>query len=292
MAGDTSEREGLLPTDALHGLQIGISVSDSTDLTRLGLLDTHFRLALGEIARCVLVSGGQITYGGHLDPDGYTAFLVQELHRYSRRDGPLHVCLAWPEHRRIALTDLSQERDSLGLYGDITCLSVDGAPLDPAAGRGEAAIPEEDNNVRARSLTSLRRYMAENTDGRIFLGGKREGFQGALPGLVEEAVIALEHAQPIYLAGGFGGVTLDIIKALQVDGGSWFPSLADAPAPDERLTSGLERLTEIRNREDWQGLDNGLSEEENRKLAATHRSSEIAALIGLGLGRRFARSEE
>lgn len=290
MAGDASEREELLPSDALRGLRLGISVSDSADLARLGLLETHFRLALGEIARCVLVSGGQLTYGGHLDPDGYTVFLVQELYRYSRRDGPLHICLAWPEHRRIALSDLNQEATSLGLYGDITCLDVDGVPVDPVAGRGETPAPEEDNDARARSLTSLRRYMAENTEGRIFLGGKREGFQGALPGLVEEAVIALEHGQPVYLAGGFGGVTLDIVKALEVDDGAWLPALADAPAPDERLTAGLGRLADIRGRDGWQGLDNGLSDEENRKLAVTHRPSEIAALIGLGLGRRFAKA--
>nr|VFJ60361.1 MAG: hypothetical protein BECKDK2373C_GA0170839_108024 [Candidatus Kentron sp. DK] len=38
--------------------------------------------------------------------------------------------------------------------------------------------------------------------------GKRMGFTGDWPGLVEEAIFALETDQPIYLAGGFGGVTL------------------------------------------------------------------------------------
>jgi hypothetical protein len=32
-------------------------------------------------------------------------------------------------------------------------------------------------------------------------------------------------------------------------------------------------------------LKNGLSDEENRRLAASHRSSDIAALVSLGLGR-------
>jgi hypothetical protein len=34
-----------------------------------------------------------------------------------------------------------------------------------------------------------------------FIGGKSEGFQGELPGALEEALIALEIGQPIYLAG-------------------------------------------------------------------------------------------
>ena len=284
---NTPEQEKLLPSNALNGVRLGISVSDSADLGRLGLLETHLRLGLAEIARIVLVSGGQLTYGGHLDPAGYTAFLVQELHRYSRRDRPLQICLAWQEHRRISVSKLKKERESLGLYGDITCLDPDGRKIDPAQGRSEDPVPETDDSLRKKSLTSLRRYMAEYTDGRIFIGGRREGFQGDLPGLVEEAILALEVSQPVYLAGGFGGVTMDIVRALGVDDGTWFPEKPDVPAPDERLTRGLQKLVDMRDETGRVGLQNGLSDDENRQLAATHRPSEIAALIGLGLGRRF-----
>jgi hypothetical protein len=58
----------LLPSEGLRGARIGISVSDSPDLDRLGLLEIHFRLALAEIG--VLVSGGTLAYGGHLRRDG------------------------------------------------------------------------------------------------------------------------------------------------------------------------------------------------------------------------------
>lgn len=281
----------LLPSNALKGVRLGISVSQSDDLGRLGLLEKHFRLALGEIARCVLVSGGELTYGGHLDPDGYTPFLIQELNRYGRRDRPLHICLAWQEHRKLSVRELNEERESLGLYGDITCLAVDGTPIDPVEGRSEDPVPEENEDVRKSSLTALRHYMAQNTEGRIFIGGQRQGFQGDLPGLVEEAVIALKAQQPVYLAGGFGGVTMNIAQALEIDDGSWFPPHPDAPASDARLVRGLGMLDEIRKKVEWTGLENGLSEDENRKLAATHRPSEIAALISIGLGRRFATAE-
>lgn len=291
MTENTQKEENLLPSNALDGVRLGISVSDSADLARLGLLETHFRLALGEIARCVLVSGGQLTYGGHLDPEGYTNFLVQELHRYNRRDRPLHICLAWQEHRKLSVQELNEERKLLGLYGDVTCLDADGKVVDPVQERPADAVPETDDDVRMRSLTALRRYMAGNTEGRIFMGGRREGFQGNLPGLVEEAIVALEAGQPIYLAGGFGGVTMDIIRALEVDDCAWLPAIPDAPALDERLTRGLERLADFRRQEGWTGLRNGLSVDENRQLAATHRPSEIAALISLGLGRRFGATE-
>ncbi len=288
MAGETPKEAELLPSNALADVRLGISVSGSADLGRLGLLETHFRLALGEIARCVLVSGGQLAYGGHLNPEGYTAFLIQELHRYSRRDRPLHIYLAWQEHRKLSVRDLKKEQGSLGLYGDITYLDVDGNPIDPAQGRPEEPAPEADADVWKQSLTSMRRYMAQNTHGRIFIGGRREGFQGDLPGLVEEAVIALEAKQPVYLAGGFGGVTMDIVQVLGVDDGPWLPEKPDASAPDGRLLRGLGMLADIRKQDSWAGLENGLSDGENRKLAASHRPSEIAALISLGLARRFS----
>src|SRR5437899_2225847 len=120
----------LLPSNALAGLCIGISVSESTDLARLGLLETHFRLALAEIARCVLVSGGSLAYGGHLKPEGYTSFLVKELQKYGRRDRPLLICLAWQEHRALPVGELDGNKKDLGLFGEIVCLDPAGAEVD------------------------------------------------------------------------------------------------------------------------------------------------------------------
>lgn len=289
-----SKRKILLPPNALAGIRLGISVSESPDLLRLGLLETHFRLALGEIARCVLVSGGHLAYGGHLQPDGYTSFLAQELERYSRRDRPLRICLAWSEHRRMTLGALEAEKhrlglygERLGLYGEIVCLAVDGAVIDPAAGRDDATPPPEDEATRRQSLTGLRRYMAGNTSGRVLIGGKREGFQGDMPGLLEEARFSVEQGQPVYVAGGFGGITWDIAVALGIDSGKWFPALPNAPAPDERVVRGISRLVEAAKATGGKSLKNGLTEEENQRLAACHRPSEIAALVSLGLGRRF-----
>ena len=281
----------ILPPNALAGIRLGVSVSDSPDLARLGLLETHFRLALGEIARCVLVSGGHLTYGGHLQPDGYTAFLIHELHRYSRRDRPLHICLAWPEHRKLAVSDIKEQQKALGLYGQIDFLDQTGKVTDPYENRTAEPSPETNEETCKASLTAMRFYMADNTNARVFIGGKSQGFQGDLPGVVEEALIALKHKQPIYLAGGFGGVTTGIIQALDVDDGSWLPEMSDGDPQDERTLKGLNMLTDFPKRKDWTGLDNGLSDEENRRLAASHRPSEIAALISLGLGRKFGATQ-
>ncbi len=273
----------LLPPDALRGMRLGISVSESTDLGRLGLLEEHFRLALGEIARVVLVSGGGLAYGGHLHPGGYTEFLEGELQRYGRRDRPLLVCLAWQEHRELLLSDLMQRRN-LGLFGRVICLDPDGEETDPADGRGETPMLVNDPDVRRRALTAMRRYLCDRTDGRVLLGGKRRGFQGEIPGLMEEALLALAARQPLYLAGGYGGVTMDIARALGIDDGRWMPPETGAPPEDPRFIEGQARLAALTHAPDWRGMRNGLSDHENRTLATSHRPSDIAALISLGLG--------
>lgn len=274
----------LLPKDALRGMRLGISVSESPDLDRLGLFEAHFRLALGEITRAVVSGGGELIYGGHLRPEGYTAFMFGELQRYARRDRPLLVCLAWHIHRAMPLTELARFQHELGLLGKVVCLDPNGNEIDPAEGRDEPPILDEDPALRRASLTSMRRYMLRQQDGRVFLGGRQEGFQGELPGLMEEALLALEGGQPIYLAGGFGGITLDIARALKVDDGAWLPP-SESPPEDPRYAKGYEQLLELARSSTWQGLRNGLTDEENRRLAASHRPSDIAALVSLGLGR-------
>jgi hypothetical protein len=280
----------LLSPNALAGVRIGISVSESPDLARLGLFEVHLRLAVAEIARCILVSGGTLAYGGYLAPEGYTSFLLKELHKYSRRDRPLLVCLAWQEHRELALSEIEASRQDLGLYGRIVCLDPEGQEVDPREGRGEAPLAIDNSQVRTRALTGLRRYLCSQTQGRVLIGGKRDSFQGEFPGLIEEALLSMEARQPLYLAGGFGGVTADIAKALGVDDGAWLPRRLDEPAENPRLLTGIARLGALTRVKTWAGLDNGLTDGENRRLAASHRPSDIAALVSVGLGRRLRES--
>ena len=131
--------------------------------------------------------------------------------------------------------------------------------------------------------------MTTITQARVLIGGKRHGFEGEIPGLMEEALFALGAKHPLYLAGGFGGVTLDIAASLGVDDGTWLPARPDTPADDPRLVAGRVKLRALAQDRAWTGLNNGLTDDENRRLAASHRPGEIASLVGLGLGRRARR---
>jgi len=276
----------LLPRDALAGKSIALSASETADLGRLGFVQAHFHLALAEITRCVLVAGGAFAYGGHLKPGGLTSFLINELERYGRKDQSFMICLCWHVHRGMSLADLDQNRHLLGLFGRLVLLDLEGEEL--ASGNSDrTSAPETiaDDATKSKGLTSLRRFMAKKTAGRVVIGGKRSGFEGAMPGLIEEALTTLEAGGALYVVGGFGGVAVDIARALDIDDGSWLPVLSEAADP--RLTAGLETLRAFAAKPGWRGLDNGLSAEENRRLAVSYRPSEIAALISLGLGRKI-----
>lgn len=286
-AGPTPSTE-LLPANALTGVRVGISVSDSPDLARLGLLEIHFRLALGEIARCVVVSGGMLSFAGRIDPTGYTAFLIKELQRFHRRDRPLLVTLALAEHRALTQQELQECRADMGLFGSLECLDQDGSVIASTADEGSrAGFEPPDETLSTQALSAMRVYLGQKCDARVLLGGRRTGYRGEVPGLIEEAVQTIQRGKPLYLAGGFGGVTFDIVATLGVDDGSWFPAAHGQATSDQGLTNGLTQLTDVASRGNWDVTSNGLTIEENKRLAATHRPSEIAALVSLGLGRIF-----
>ncbi|MFD1156801.1 hypothetical protein [Roseovarius aestuarii] len=280
MPNDANE---FLPSDALNGLSLGISVSDSADLPQLGLFEDHFRLALGEIARTILFAGGQLYYGGHLRDDGYTQFIVDELQRYGNRNSPFKVCLAYTEHQRLSAEEISKQEEHLGLFGEIIFLDEDGVPTDYS--------PQEDPlsfapscELLERSLSGLRNFLVRTTDARVVLGGKRTGFFGRYPGIIEEILVSVDAGKPLYLAGGFGGATLDAISILAPDNAAWFRRYETEQDDYQKVLAGLDALQEAATRsQDWS--KNGLSAEENAILAATYRPSEISALVGHGLGK-------
>ena len=273
-----------LPTGKLNQRRLAISMSNSPDLDRLGLTDTHINLVLGEVARAVLIAGGTLAYGGHLRAGGFTGHLLTEVERYGSLDYPaLLICLAWQNHRELTRPELAETRENIEGFADVVFLDPDGNEVDPEAGRGDEPAPVDDAD-RAPALTAMRRYLEQRADARLAIGGKRGGFEGRMPGLVEELLLAVEHGTPLYLAGGFGGATIDAAGILGAGDTSWFSARPETP--DERFTYGLAELARARDEGGW-SPDNGLDEAENNRLIATPRPSEIASLVAVGLHRRF-----
>jgi hypothetical protein len=278
--------ETQLGDETLGNVRVGFSVSESRELGRLGLREAHLRLALGELGRVVIRAGGSVVYGGHLQETGYTAFLASELDRYGRADQPLRLVLGWPEHHKLALSELKRHQRALGLKGSFTYLDREGNETDPMDGRGEEPAPVDTAEV-AESLSALRTFLASVTDARILLGGKESGFEGRMPGIVEEAQLAIAARQPLFLIGGFGGATASIAQIACQQPERWPPRDPAHDDVDPRATHALAEVRAVIDSSGWSITANGLNIEDNLRLSTSHRPSEIATLVAIGLSRTF-----
>lgn len=276
----------LVPPDALAGVCVGLSVSDSADLARLGLDYRHAELAVGELTRAVLIAGGRVVYGGRIKPSGFTQQLMSEVRRYGTSRHSLTLVLALPEHLKLTDAELDLLDRDLGTWGRLVLLDGEGSVLShPRRGTtGEVELRGED---RAVAYSGLRRYITGATDARVLVGGQLRGYHGAMPGLVEEAILSIERQQGLYVAGGFGGAAALIAEALGLRM-EWLPGHIPEGRQDPEVQQSINRLVEVAGQRGWSAGRDGLTEAERAQLSASHRPADIASLSVLGLARRFA----
>ena len=275
----------LTSRDALAGVRVGISVSDSDDLPRLGLSKAHAEIAVGEIARAVLIAGGSLVYGGRLKPSGFTRYLMHEVRRYARNQAALTLCLAAPEHRKLSRDEFDQADRKLGTKGRIVCLDEDGGEVDDIL-RSKSVEPDPlDDDLAAHAYSSLRTFMGTITDARVLLGGNLANFAGRAPGIIEEAIVAVETRQPVLVAAGFGGAAALVARQLQIDDLRWAPQDFPLRPNDERIDRALAQLDEVAAAASWDSTSTELDPEELHQLSASHRAGEIASLVVAGLSR-------
>jgi hypothetical protein len=255
----------------LEGWTIAVSVSDSPDLAYLGLDERHLRDIMVEIARHLMSAGATLVYGGDLRQHGYTELLFEVAARYHKdTDGrpALTNVLPWPVHIGIAPDDLAQRMRDLGEYAQLVRLAPDGSPLPQDA---ELAQMQPRDDEWTPALTAMRHRVTEQTQARIVLGGAVDKYRGRMPGIAEEAMLAIDAKQPIYLLGGFGGCTGDICAGMK---------LVETGQPARRW-----EMRDLLARTTVDNLHNGLTLAENQRLACSVHTDELVTLILRGLRR-------
>lgn len=278
----------LLPTDALAGVTVALSVSASADLARLGLHEKHAEYAVAEIARAVLTAGGNLAYGGRIRPNGFTQFLMHELRRYAAHGHRLTICLAEPEHRTLPLSELKTLDETLEPSCRLRFLDRNGSLVDYWVGREEPPGPAPGREKAAKAYSAMRRDMATISQARIVVGGQLAGFKGTVPGIVEESIVTLDNAQPLYVAGGFGGAAALVARELGLGDPSWLPEgIPDHDPDDPRIADGVTALHTAAEGS-TQALQPGLGDDEANRLAWSHRPGDIASMLTLGLARTLS----
>jgi hypothetical protein len=130
---------------------------------------------------------------------------------------PLINYTPWPWHQDVEAPWLAERRETLKV---IPCDAPAGIAAAYGAGDGPGHVGRLAATARgryalARSLTFMRERLTRETHARVVLGGKPAGFMGLLPGVIEEALMAIRAKRPLYVVGGFGGAGRIIAQALQ-----------------------------------------------------------------------------
>lgn len=276
------------------GPVVGVSISEPPDdeLVALGLSSMHLRHTFIEVVRHVLAAGWSVAYGGDLRQSGYTEALFDLVRIYEHRKltGPERVMsyLAWP----VWVGRSPQEDVELANVATLVkSPAPPGAPetLPPFAERTPAEL-----FLAARAVSRMRRDMTAGIDRRLVLGGRVYGQIGLVPGVVEEAVLAIDAGVPLYVAGGFGGCGRVIAAALegatppeltvdyQLAHTSRYGELLDA-AGWQGTTPDLDGIVTRLAETGLAGLRNGLDEDDNRRLAHSDDTEQVVALVMRGL---------
>lgn len=280
----------------LGKFSVGISISESEDAEQRGLSETHQKDYMIEIARHLLVQRATLIYGGDLRTGGYTQLFSELSFQYrdraDRNRFPFKNYFSYPIHINLTTSDLADLKENR-----VQVVKVPPAPelsVDPT----EYIEPDtmEGMYVWSRSLSFMRDRMDQDTNARVFVGGRNYGFKGKYPGIIEEAYYAYRSNKPIYLVGGFGGATLKLIEAFDakpvIDSNSPFYKNENRESffdyhnelsPDDPMNYGDLNTFFSSKTVDWLSDNNGLSIEENQQLFHTQQLPEVVYLIMKGL---------
>ncbi len=296
VAGDKQQKP-------LSGKVIGISISDSPDLARLGFSAFHLKGAAIEISRHLLAQGASVAYGGDLRPSGFTQDLVEMVKAYNKqeteRKEKIQNFLAWPLHLEATVTWRARHKNEV---------SIQAIPL-PEDIKQSFRIDEQsflqpdstlNQYVWVRCLTVMRTQMTNQIHARIILGGQVTNYKGAFPGLAEEAALAITRGKPLFVLGAFGGCAKAVGEALlaqtpevltwefQSAESQTYPKMVEfynqqARQGNIHSTIDYTALLETFHNTGLHRINNGLEEIENRTLFATEDLDEMVYLILKGL---------
>lgn len=259
----------------LGGRDIALSISDSPDLAVLGLGREHLDDAMMEIARHLIACGSSLSYGGDLREGGFTELLFEVVNRYrSNKEADMILVrnyLAYPVHITKPEDQLKSLEQALEGLANLVLLDPEGKEI--SLSERPAVRSELSPSEWIEGLTAMRTAMARRIHARVTLGGQISGYRGRLPGIAEEALIQLQRKAPLFVLGGFGGCSLDVARALDLDHRNIPLSRPNVPWP------GIDAFAAFGPSD----LHNGLTEAENRLLAETVHIDQAVALVLRGL---------
>lgn len=299
--------------------KIALSISESDDIKRFGLLSVQLDNAMIEISRHLLVRGAVLAYGGHVGSDGYTRVLADLVAAHQSLSTlpqlqRIENYIGWP--LPYAKMPVNRKAELMKLVTFVRTPRPNG--LEKFDSQVFLAEPEyfpadspERRYAWARGMTAMREQQSRETKARIVIGGKvgptntaqldggrqQAWYAGRIPGVVEEAICTLQAGRPLYLCGAYGGAAALIVDLLEGRARDEFTWDYQKRAPHAEAM----RTIYDQEGEHWfdypemlkflsdlgvSGLSrlNGLTQEQNRALFQTRDVPSMVELLLEGLG--------
>ncbi|AVP99863.1 hypothetical protein C7S18_22980 [Ahniella affigens] len=181
---------GVSEAARLVGLSVGADVgaNPTSNSNASDLLLPLCNLLIAELAQY----GLQVAYGGNWQPGGLTESLATLV-----RTAPVPAGARFNRLRNyltptIAKTLSASQRAAADSLVDLTVTE---------SASTEAANPGP------TELSLMRRQMANDSIARVAIGGRSQGYQGVVPGVLEEVFWMQVFGKPVLAFTGFGGTT-------------------------------------------------------------------------------------
>lgn len=252
----------------LEGRLVAISVGDAPDRGRLGFPQREVDRALLSTCTAFVRAGAEIAYAGHLDPEGYTFKIFRHLAgAYAgSRETPFRHFVPEPVARGARYADLLAVLNEVrGVVRTEIARGDAFVPVRPGGGGirlGDEVVSDDVQfdkwfaavapRTAPEGFGMARRMMSKRVHARVVMGGRMgvlsdpsDTYQGAMPGIVEEAIVTLEAGKPLVVLGAFGGAARDVAIALGLLGAE-----QAVPRGEQNDTYGpsIERVASLRNR--------------------------------------------
>jgi len=285
----------------LKGVVLGVSISADDETTRLGFGEEQVSATTRRISDAVLGMGGGLVFGHDWRPGGVMEEVLNiAMDRRGAGDEKypaLRSFVPWPDHPALS----EEQRKRLSGYLQVREAGLPG-PLQQKADPQPFATSDEGRYLRARGLTHLREQLTVAATARLCMGGRQTGSSGLYPGILEEALLALQK-QPLYVTALFGGATARLVEAIELPDrtpspAGFAPTRDDVAAAVQKLRKSWEPdhfEVEPDPEAIWQAFNktsvtdlarsNGLSEDENRALFHAQSIQEALHLVLRGLVR-------
>lgn len=289
---------------SLENLRIGISIADPSEeqIKMLGQTEEHLMKLSKTLAGYLVSRGALLVYGGDFRKKGFTEHLVMEAHIWNERLKMNHIhfrdYVAWPIYNR----NEEEIKDWEAEYAKIAQIIRTGIPtgVRKLVGERNEIFPDsiENRYILGKCLTEMRKKMLSDCDVCICAGGKSSGYTGKMPGVLEEIVMAAEKGIPLFLLGGFGGITQNVCQLRET--GTTKDCLTEEwqIRNNEQYRELLEYYDQAGEKIDYEkavslicsaDLKNGLTEEENVRLYRTVYVDEAVELVLKGMKRVMQR---